>query len=115
MTPRKGEITRDDLKAQMAESRGAPGRKVRDPVNRGVIFCAAGVLSASPRTSCAEMTANSWCSASPSRKTRRLLPSALVVSGCQRKLTVILKTSRRPKPVVQDERQAVAKPTDFAR
>ena len=34
----------------MAASRGAPGRKVRDPVNREVIFCAAGVLSASPLT-----------------------------------------------------------------
>jgi hypothetical protein len=34
----------------MAASRSAPGRKVRDPVNREVIFCAAGVLSATPLT-----------------------------------------------------------------
>jgi hypothetical protein len=34
----------------MAASRRSPGRKVRDTVNREVIFCAAGVLSATPVT-----------------------------------------------------------------
>jgi hypothetical protein len=34
----------------MAASCGAPGRKLEDPVNREVIFCAAGVLSTRPLT-----------------------------------------------------------------
>jgi hypothetical protein len=34
----------------MAASCGAPGRKVRDRVNREVVFCAAGLLSATPLT-----------------------------------------------------------------
>jgi hypothetical protein len=35
----------------MAASRGSPSEKVWDPVNREVIFCAAGVLSATPLAS----------------------------------------------------------------
>jgi hypothetical protein len=57
--PRKGEITRDDLKRRRPPLRiipqfphhvALPAEKLRDRVNREVIFCAAGVLSATPLT-----------------------------------------------------------------
>jgi hypothetical protein len=59
MTRGKGEITRNDLKRKWPRSRlipqfpyhvALPAEKVRDPVNHDVIFCAAGVLSATPLT-----------------------------------------------------------------
>jgi hypothetical protein len=59
MTSRKGEITRNDLKRKWPPLRiipqfphhvALPAEKVRAPVHREVIFCAAGVLSASPLT-----------------------------------------------------------------
>jgi hypothetical protein len=50
MTLRKSEITRGDLKRRWPHHVALPTEKVRDRVNRGVIFCAAGVLSASPLT-----------------------------------------------------------------
>ena len=55
----KGEIMRNDLKRKWPPLRiipqfphhvALPAEKVRDPVDREVIFCAAGVLSASPLT-----------------------------------------------------------------
>jgi hypothetical protein len=55
----KGEITRNDLKCKWPPLRiipqfphhvALPAEKVRDCVNREVIFCAAGVLSATPLT-----------------------------------------------------------------
>jgi hypothetical protein len=55
----KGEITHNDLKRKCPPLRiipqfpyhvALPAEKVRDPVNREVIFCAAGVLSARPLT-----------------------------------------------------------------
>ena len=60
MPHRKGEITRGDLKHKWPRLRIIPqfphhvalkAEKVREPpVNRQVIFCAAGVLSAAPLT-----------------------------------------------------------------
>jgi hypothetical protein len=55
----KGEITSNDLKRKWPPLRiipqfprhvALPAEKVRDAVNRQVIFCAAGVLSATPLT-----------------------------------------------------------------
>jgi hypothetical protein len=59
MTHRKGESTRGDLKRTRPRLRttpqfphhvALPAEKVQDTVNREVIFCAAGVLSATPLT-----------------------------------------------------------------
>ncbi len=59
MTGRKGEITRGDLKRKWRRLQttpqfplhiALPAEKVRDRLNREVIFCAAGVLSATPLT-----------------------------------------------------------------
>jgi hypothetical protein len=50
MTPRKGEIPRSDLKRRWLHHVWLPAEKVRDPLNCEVIYCAAGVLSATPFT-----------------------------------------------------------------
>jgi hypothetical protein len=50
MTLSKGEISRGDLKRKWPHHVALPVEKVQDPVNREVIFCAAGVLSATPFT-----------------------------------------------------------------
>jgi hypothetical protein len=50
MTHREGEIARGDLKGRWPHRVALPAKKVRGPVDREVIFCAAGILSATPLT-----------------------------------------------------------------
>ena len=50
MTSGKGETTRSDFKRKFPHHVALPAEKVRDPTDRQLIFCAAGVLSASPLT-----------------------------------------------------------------
>jgi hypothetical protein len=48
MTGPKGEFTRGDLKRKWPHHVALLAENVRDPVERQVIFCAAGVVSAAP-------------------------------------------------------------------
>jgi hypothetical protein len=82
-----------------------------------VIFCAAGVLSASPLTYSLRRDDSDFvvsCFAKPEDAEAfcQALRRGAVADG---QPEVTLKTSGRPKRVVQDERQVVTQPTDFAR
>jgi hypothetical protein len=50
LRPPQGEITHGDLKRKWPHHVALPAEKVRDPVDRHLIFCAAGVPSATPLT-----------------------------------------------------------------
>jgi hypothetical protein len=50
MTCLKGEIICGDLKPKWPHHVALPAEKLRAPVNRELIFCAAGLLSATPLT-----------------------------------------------------------------
>jgi hypothetical protein len=50
ITRSKVEVARDDIGRKWPHHVAVPAEKLRDPVNREVIFCAAGVLSATPDT-----------------------------------------------------------------
>jgi hypothetical protein len=50
MIRRKGEINRGDLKHRWPHHVAVLAERAQDPVNREVMFCAAGVLSATPLT-----------------------------------------------------------------
>jgi hypothetical protein len=91
MTSRKEEVTPSDLKRKW-HPRPAFGRKGAWPVNREVIFCAAGVLSAAPLTYLLEDA-----EAFAKRFGGKRLPTG--------SRAVTLKTSVRSRRVIQDERK----------
>jgi hypothetical protein len=116
MTHRKGEITRGDLNRKWPRLRttpqfphhvALPAEKMRDRVNREVMFCAAGVLSATPltysmRRDHSDVVVFCFAVAEDAEAfAKRFGGKRLPTSD----MTVTLKTSGRPEGVVQEERK----------
>jgi len=67
----------------------------------------ANALSVAPlRIPCGTMTSTTWCSALPSQKTRKPLPSASVASDCRRRRAQVALGEKRPRSYAQELRWA---------
>jgi hypothetical protein len=107
MTRRKDEITRDALKHQWPYHVALPAEKVRDLTNSEVIFCAAGLLSATPLTYFMRRNDSDlvvFCFAKPedAEAFAKRFGGERLPTGSPR---MTLKTNGRPERVVQHQRK----------